>query len=294
MDGFMFYKVFFLLLPLTVLLTGCICPPCSTRSLPPERPMPVEPDFRSDLPPSPRTAVPVPRPEDGRPLYHTVEAGENLYRIGLRYGLRPEEIMAFNGLPDTRISVGQVLQLFPGERAAAPTPRFAPAPATSTPRAPAPGPSAPSVRAPASPSVSGVSRVSADQLALLRSVEGINWRWPTAGNVVGTFRADDVSRQGLAIAGDRGQQVLAAADGVVTYQGEALASYGKLLIIKHNDQFLTAYAHNDSFLVKEGDRVRAGQPIATMGNTGAERVQLGFEVRKGGNPVDPLRYLPEL
>ncbi len=290
----MSYKLLFLLIFSIVFLSGCICPPCNTRPMPSERPA-----ATSEVPPSsgatvprttvprttvPRTTVPVPRPESELPRYHTVEAGENLYRIGLRYNLRAEEIMAFNGLADTRISVGQVLQLFPGERTATPTPRLT----TPTPVVPAPAPSSPSA------SVSSVSRISPDQLALVRSAESINWRWPTNGNVVGTFRADDVSRQGIAIAGSKGQQVLAAADGIVTYQGEALASYGKLLIVKHNDQFLTAYAHNDSFLVKEGDKVRAGQPIATMGSSGAERVQLGFEVRKGGNPVDPFRYLPEL
>lgn len=290
----MSYKLLFLLIFSLVFLSGCICPPCDTRPAPPPRPTPADPAATvpppSSATPAPRTTVPVPRP-DSRPRYHTVEAGENLYRIGLRYDLRPEELMAFNGLADTRISVGQVLQLFPGERTATPTPR-APAPRTTTPSAPPPVTRAP---APSSgTSVSSVSRISSDQLALVRSAEGINWRWPTSGNVVGTFRSDDVSRQGIAIAGSKGQQVLAAADGVVTYQGEALASYGKLLIVKHNDQFLTAYAHNDSFLVKEGDKVRAGQPIATMGSSGAERVQLGFEVRKGGNPVDPLRYMPEL
>jgi lipoprotein NlpD len=120
------------------------------------------------------------------------------------------------------------------------------------------------------------------------------WRWPTQGQLIGRFVAGDPKRQGLDIAGTAGQPVVAAADGVVVYSGAGLVGYGELIIIKHSDEWLSAYAHNRKRLVAEGAAVNAGQTIAEMGRTGTSRDMLHFEVRRNGKPVDPLQVLPPL
>jgi lipoprotein NlpD len=121
----------------------------------------------------------------------------------------------------------------------------------------------------------------------------VAWRWPADGQVVGGYVAGDQMRQGIDIAGQSGAPVRAAADGTVVYSGNGLIGYGELIIVKHNASFLSAYGHNRKRLVGEGDRVKAGQQIAEMGRTGADRDMLHFEIRYNGKPVDPLRYLPQ-
>ena len=126
-----------------------------------------------------------------------------------------------------------------------------------------------------------------------RNAGGISWQWPASGKVIGGFQAGGGGDgAGLNIAGNMGDPVRAAASGTVVYSGNGLIGYGELIIIKHNDTFLSAYGHNSKRLVKEGDRVSAGQEIALMGASGAPRVELHFEIRKDGKPVDPLGYLP--
>ncbi|MDO8419869.1 MAG: peptidoglycan DD-metalloendopeptidase family protein, partial [Rubrivivax sp.] len=120
--------------------------------------------------------------------------------------------------------------------------------------------------------------------------DNLAWAWPAAGPVVAVF--DDVKSKGLAIAGQPGDPVLAAADGRVVYAGSGLRGYGNLVIVKHNATYLTAYAHNQALLVKEDQVVRRGQKIAEMGSSDAERVQLHFEIRRQGRPIDPSRLLP--
>jgi len=124
-----------------------------------------------------------------------------------------------------------------------------------------------------------------------RAVSGVNWRWPADGSLLSRFQSGDAI-PGIEIAGKSGDPVRAAADGVVVYSGNGLVGYGELVIIKHNDSFLSAYGHNRKRLVKEGQRVSAGQQVAEMGSTGATRNELEFQIRKDGNPVDPLGYLP--
>ena len=127
-----------------------------------------------------------------------------------------------------------------------------------------------------------------------RTVAGITWRWPASGKVVGGFKAGlGGDGAGVDIAGNVGDSVRAAADGTVVYSGNGLIGYGELVIIKHNDTYLSAYGHNSRRLVKEGQHVDAGQEIALMGASGAPRVELHFEIRKDGKPVDPLGYLPD-
>ena len=118
------------------------------------------------------------------------------------------------------------------------------------------------------------------------------WRWPTQGQIIGRYVAGDQTQQGINIAGSAGQNISAAADGVVVYSGAGLVGYGELIIIKHSDEWLSAYAHNRRRLVGEGTRVKAGESIAEMGRTGAARDMLHFEIRRNGKPVDPLSFLP--
>ncbi|EHA17302.1 peptidoglycan DD-metalloendopeptidase family protein [Halomonas sp. HAL1] len=122
--------------------------------------------------------------------------------------------------------------------------------------------------------------------------ETINWQWPTDGNVVGEFGQGDSITAGIDITGEKGQPVKAAGPGIVVYAGSGVRGYGNLILLKHNDQFLSAYAHNDSLRVSENDVVEAGEVIATMGDSDAENVRLHFEVRRDGQPQDPMDFLP--
>jgi lipoprotein NlpD len=120
--------------------------------------------------------------------------------------------------------------------------------------------------------------------------EDIAWIWPAQGSMVAGF--DEAKNKGLDIAGKAGDAVIASADGRVVYAGAGLRGYGNLIILKHNNTFLTAYAHNQTLLVKEDQSVKKGQKIAEMGNSDADRVKLHFEIRRQGKPVDPAKYLP--
>lgn len=122
--------------------------------------------------------------------------------------------------------------------------------------------------------------------------KNIAWQWPVEGKLDGRFDEDGSITAGIDIAGEKGQSVKAAGPGIVVYAGSGVRGYGNLVLLKHNDQFLSAYAHNDSLSVSENDVVKAGEVIATMGNSDAESVKLHFEVRKDGEPQDPLTYLP--
>jgi lipoprotein NlpD len=124
-----------------------------------------------------------------------------------------------------------------------------------------------------------------------REVSGVHWRWPADGSLISRFQKGDAI-PGIEIAGKSGDPVRAAADGMVVYSGNGLVGYGELVIIKHSDSFLSAYGHNRKRLVKEGQRVSAGQQVAEMGSTGATRNELEFQIRRDGNPVNPLDYLP--
>ncbi|GGI94968.1 peptidase M23 [Shewanella hanedai] len=119
------------------------------------------------------------------------------------------------------------------------------------------------------------------------------WQWPVKGKLIGTFSAKEQGSKGIKIAGNRGELIKAAADGRVVYAGSALRGYGNLVIVKHSDDYLSAYAHADSILVKEKQFVTIGQTLAKMGNTGTDRVMLHFEIRQHGKSVNPLKYLPK-
>lgn len=163
----------------------------------------------------------------------------------------------------------------------------------TTPVAPPGAPAAPVTTTEPPPAQSVVAATPTPPSGATRSVAGITWQWPASGKVIGGFQAGSGGDgAGLDIAGNLGDPVRAAASGTVVYSGNGLIGYGELIIIKHNDTYLSAYGHNSKRLVKEGQHVDAGQEIALMGASGAPRVELHFEIRKDGKPVDPLGYLP--
>jgi len=120
----------------------------------------------------------------------------------------------------------------------------------------------------------------------------VNWQWPAKGNIIQNFSSSSVGKKGIQISGNAGDPIKSAADGLVVYSGNSLVGYGNLVIVKHNDRYLTAYAHNRRVLVKEGESVKQGQTIAEMGASGTDRNKLHFEIRRDGQPVNPTSYLP--
>jgi lipoprotein NlpD len=230
---------------------------------------------------------------------HRVNAGETLYAVAWIYDLDFMQIARANGLSSPyTIIPGQILNVDPRARPlVATTP--APGQAVATPSRQSPG----LTRQPLPEGSSAAPASRSNQPAVtpapapvqvnpVRVQQGpINWDWPYRGNIVGRFDAAGVESKGIDIAGRKGDAVLAAADGEVVYAGSGLLRYGELLIIKHNDLFLSAYAHNDALLVREGERVTRGQKIAELGSTGVDRDMLHFEIRQEGQPVDPLTFL---
>ena len=226
----------------------------------------------------------------GKPGYYTVKPGDTLIRIGLDHGQASKDIARWNNLENpNRLEVGQVLRVIPPTATATASGVVAKpvTQASATPVATAPAPAA-SAEKPVSSASAPASSVPAPAAAT--GEDEIAWIWPTNGPVLAGF--DEVKNKGLDIAGTAGDPVVAAADGRVVYVGAGLRGYGNLIILKHNNTYLTAYAHNQTLLIKEDQSVRKGQKIAEMGSSDADRVKLHFEVRRQGKPVDPAKYLP--
>ncbi len=278
--------------------------------------------------PTEQNAKPVATQAQGK--RYTVVSGDTMYSIAHRHNVDFRDLARWNDLaaPYT-IYPGQSLRVDgieapkpvvsapaqPLSQSAKPEPvkpvaPVAPAPAPASPpvaveierptapkpAASQPTPSTPPVSTTPPPVASPKTTVTAPPTiaaAGSRAVDGIAWRWPTNGHVVATYAAGDQTRQGLGIAGNAGQPVLASADGEVVYSGAGLLGYGELVIIKHSDTYLSAYGHNRKRLVAEGEKVRSGQQIAEMGRSGAARDMLHFEIRKNGKPVDPVGFLPK-
>jgi lipoprotein NlpD len=253
----------------------------------------------------------------GKPGYYQVKPGDTIIRIGLETGQNWRDIVRWNNIENPNvIEAGHVLRVVaPGAdataattRPVAPVPSAAAAPvapavaggpaAATTGRTTAPAASAaagvgPATGAPAGTAVAAAPPTPAAATPAPSSGSGdddVPWIWPAGGPVLSGF--DESRSKGLAIGGKAGDPVLAAADGRVVYAGSGLRGYGNLVIVKHNNTFLTAYAHNQALLVKEDQTVKRGQRIADMGSTDAERVQLHFEIRRQGRPIDPSRLLP--
>lgn len=212
--------------------------------------------------------------------FHLVQRGETLYAIAWRYGIDYRELASANSIyspyviyPGQKIDVsGRRSVAAAMSRPSTERPAAAPAQVSSTPVV------APVVVAPP-------SAATADN-------ENPDWRWPANGRLTGRFSTKNPVNKGIDIAGSLGESVLAAAAGTVVYAGQGLRGYGNLVIIKHNDTYLSAYAHASRILVSEQEVVKAGQKIAEIGSTGTDKVMLHFEIRQNGKPVDPLRYLP--
>ena len=203
---------------------------------------------------TPQDAAPV----EAAPPAYTVKAGDDVYAIAFRYGLDYHDVASWNHL-------GADYRIHPGDKLLLRAPAGAlhkSAPGTARPAAVAP-PSGP-----------------------------VQWAWPVDGQVVRMFHAGSSLAKGVDITAQQGAEIRAASGGKVVYAGTGIVGYGKLIIIKSSESFLSAYADNDQILVKEGDSVRIGDRIATMGLGRDNRPVLHFEIRYDGNPVDPLSYLP--
>lgn len=205
---------------------------------------------------------------------YRVQRGDTLYSIATRHGWDWKALAAHNRIaaPYT-LRVGQLIH-FGGA-------------ATAAGSAATPAPAAPRTVQAAPPLVTPPSAGQATP-----AVSAGGWVWPASGQLIALFSSNSSLNKGIDIAGDLGQPVLAASAGSVVYAGNGLRGYGELVIIKHNDTYVSAYGHNRRLLVREGQQVKAGQAIAEMGSTGTDRVKLHFEIRRQGKPVDPLQYLP--
>jgi lipoprotein NlpD len=235
----------------------------------------------------------------------TVRKGDTLYRIAKAQGVSALDLAMWNRIaPPYTIHPGQVLRLTSPE---APRPARPNPPQTASTTKPSAGASnagvgkpvatgKPQAATPAKPATTtGPAKPAQTPAPVATPVPeaGFAWRWPADGTIVGRFIVGDPTRQGIDIAGKSGAAVRAAADGVVVYSGAGLVGYGELIIIKHSEQWLSAYGHNRARLVNEGQRVKAGDQIAEMGRSGASRDMLHFEIRYNGKPQDPLQALPK-
>lgn len=298
-------------------------PPESSAARPPAPSVPASAPARVDTVPGSAPMV----ERDTRPEVHVVRKGDTLLSIALEYGLDYRDLAVWNRLDNINlIRVGQALRLRPTAEAGSPAAaggavarpaevrppgklaRAVPLPdpdgvrtepralrqpfsdrALSETAAAARRPGEPKIARPDPPAAAAPDTVLPPKPDVTASPATITWAWPASGTLIDRF--SDINR-GIDIGGKAGQPILASADGRVVYSGSAIRGYGRMLIIKHNDQYVSVYAHAAELLVKEGQAVTRGQRIAEMGSTDADRVKLHFEIRRMGRPIDPLRYLP--
>jgi len=253
--------------------------------------------------------------KDWRPRKYIVQKGDTLYSIAFNYGFDYHELADMNGISDPRvISIGQEIRLFPSKASSAkvvatpaeieikeqpklvkfPYSDAAVAQIEKVQKTAVPPDSTTSAKVPvADAGSSGDTEADSETIdAPDESKEGtLEWTVPTKGKLIAQF-SESARRKGVDIAGKLGQPIFASASGKVVYSGSGLRGYGKLIIIKHNQIYLSAYAHNDKILVKEGQNVTRGQKIAVMGKTDSDKVKLHFEVRRLGKPIDPAKFIP--
>lgn len=207
------------------------------------------------------------------PTVYKVRRGDTLYSVSWRFGMDFKNVASINRIrsPYT-IYVGQKLRFKANKQLATKSTK-----STKS----------------AKKSSTTNKKKTTSKSTWVPSNQRLTWRWPVNGKIISTYSKSIAGRKGIDIAGKSGQQVSAAAAGKVVYSGNGLPRYGNLIIIKHNDTYLSAYAHNKYLIVKDGQTVKAGQKIALLGRTGAQRDQLHFEIRRNGEPVDPMRFLPK-
>jgi len=235
------------------------------------------------------------------PVYHVVNKGDTLYSIAWNYGFDYRDVAAWNSInPPYVIHPGQRI-LLRNKSVTVPAHQAPPSPAPDAVLTPGPiiikrkpGTEEPAQAVAKEPELKEIAPTQ-NSPAAVQSPPPLSssfiWLWPTQGNLV---KADTpIAKNGIDIAGNKGQKINASAPGEVVYSGSGLLGYGRLIIIKHNDTFLSAYAHNSELLVQEGEFVKGGQNIALMGETTNGKAFLHFEIRKNGQPVDPLKYLPK-
>jgi len=264
-----------------------------------DRPAPTASSFRPR--PQPAPAVEEAKP-DARGTY-TVRRGDTLLRIALDHGQNYRDLVAWNNLADPDdIKVGQVLKVAQPERTAngvvtspvtMPGAEKVPAVPKKTEPSGAKKPySEANLAKEDNPKAEKVvtAGVTPGTTVTANDDEKLSWMWPSDGKIIATF--DEGKNKGIDIAGKMGQQVMAAGSGKVMYAGSGIRGYGNLVIVKHSNSLLSAYAHNRTILVKEGQNVTKGQPIAEMGDSDADGVKLHFEIRQQGKPVDPAKFLP--
>lgn len=270
------------------------------------------------LPPSAETRPAQPEPA-ADPRMYTVRKGDTLLRIALDHGQNYRDLVSWNNLSNADdIKAGQVLRVVPPEQVAgvqtapvAMPPADTRAPAAPVPRKIAPrgdkrvytdatlaemqkgeAGARPEAKAdkPAAASAAAAPSVANGSIVSATDDEKLSWMWPSDGRIVATF--EEGKSKGIDIAGKAGQHVMAAGAGKVLYAGSGIRGYGNLVIVKHSNSLLSAYAHNRSLAVKEGDSVTKGEKIAEMGDSDADSIKLHFEIRQQGKPVDPSRFLP--
>lgn len=261
------------------------------------------------------TYVPNYAPVDMTAASYTVQRGDTVFNIAKRFQINQNDLRSWNNIIDNNVKIGQTLRVKPlGYVAPTRVPQPAavnqPAPVavtTAPVSTPAPAPVAAPIATPAPVSTPVITTpapatVPTDTKTLsttkikqavakgsVRNVSGIEWQFPTNGNILQTF---NVNTKGIDFGGKAGQPIWAAADGKVVYAGSGLRGYGNLIIIQHNQVYLTAYGHNQNLMVTEGQQVKRGQQIATMGSSDAKSTQLHFELRENGTPKDPELFLP--
>ena len=232
---------------------------------------------------------------------YRVKRGDSLHAIAFNYGMDWRDIAAWNGIQAPYvIHPDQELRLLPPQQKAAVTTSAARAYPSASERSVSKPASEPPVETAASqPAPKPVKQAEppaskpASQSKPVSTADPSRWLWPASGRILSTFKAGDPARNGIEIAGDEGQAIVASAAGEVVYSGNGLIGYGELIIIKHSDRMLSAYAHNRKRLVAEGQAVSAGEKIAEMGRDDRNRAMLHFEIRSNGTPQDPQKFLPK-
>lgn len=242
---------------------------------------------------------------DRKPDFYRVQKGDSLYSIGFRYNIDYRQLAAINNIkppytihPNQRLSLKQPTKATVSQTKKVKTSAIVQQPVItakkeSTPQNKTTTSPKPATKKPQQKTTVTVSKQppKTQPVVNLPKTGDLNWLWPTQGKIRTTFSGSNPARKGISIRGREGQDVKAAEAGIVVYSGDGLLGYGELIIIKHNDSFLSAYGHNKKRLVKEGQQVKRGEVIAHLGSSGTNVDNLHFEIRKNGQPVNPLDYV---